>query len=155
MKNKIGKNLKTWKIATKAFFAALGICGFLTACPLTQGPISDTGGSGCSSGLTQIGVGDGFLQYLCGCTGQTSSSVLSAPANMVCHVPAGTHIIFQFIDIHTQHQIVNSGGLFFVSGAVIQPGSGVYTSAAQFTSVGTYYFEDAFNTTLQGQIVVP
>lgn len=129
---------------------------FLASCEQRTGPVIDRGGTGCHAGLAQIGVGDGFFEALCGCTGgPADGTILTAPANLVCHVPAGTEVMFQFIDVHTTHQIINSGGLNFPSGAVIQPGAGIYTSAAQFNDVGTYLFEDAYDNALTGQIIVP
>jgi hypothetical protein len=138
-------------------FSTLAFLSTLTACrEYQQYPVVLEASTQCTAGVAEIGVGDGFLEFLCGCTSAPAAgTILSAPANVVCHVPSGTFVLFEYIDIHTTHQIVNSSGLAFTSGQPILPGNGVYTTAAQFVTVGTYGFEDAFNLALQGQIIVP
>jgi plastocyanin len=130
---------------------ALGV----SACDQYNGPVIDATGSQCTSGVAQIGVGDGFLEYLCGCTGQPAAgTILYAPANLTCHVPAGTTVYFQYIAITEQHQIVNSSGDFFPSGP-FENSPNATPSVATFTATGTYGFEDAYNNALQGSIIVP
>jgi hypothetical protein len=126
-------------------------------CDPYNGPNIDPTGSQCAGGVAQIGVGDGFLEYLCGCTGSPASgTVVGSPANLTCHIPSGTIVIFEYIAIQDQHQIVNTSGLAFPAGTIITPGSGVTTSTTGvLTQVGTYGFQDDFNTALQGSIIVP
>lgn len=145
---------------SRGIFAAsllTALAATLSACQEYNGPVIDPTGSQCASNIAQIGVGDGFLEFLCGCTGQPpATTVLPAPANLTCHVPLNTTIVFQYIGIQTQHQIVNSSGLSFPSGPVITPGPGnVTTSTATFIQTGTYGFQDDYDLALQGSIIVP
>lgn len=126
-----------------------------TGCEEFKSPVR-SGDSNCHTGLAQIGIGDGFIEYLCGCTGQpVGGTILYSPATVTCHVPAGTTVMFQYIGIHTKHQIINSSGLQFPSGAPVD-GTNVYvTPAPTLTTPGTYGFSDAFNNGITGQLIVP
>lgn len=134
----------------------LPFSALLASCENYQGPVINPAGSQCTGGEAQIGVGDGFLQFLCGCTGGSpTGTTLPAPANLTCHVPSGTTVFFQYIAIQDQHQIINSSGNFFPSGPIINPPAVGQVSDATFTATGTYGFQDAFNNALQGSIIVP
>ena len=124
----------------------------------------DPAATACTAGLAQIQVGDGFLEILCGCTssatgaGVVVSAPIAGPTAFVCHVPTGTVVMWQVLGTQLWHQIEPlqvSGGSSFPSGQLIKPEDPDRASVAQFTTPGTYGFQDAMNSGLQGEIVVP
>jgi hypothetical protein len=124
-----------------------------TACDQTTAPVVATADTACNPGEAQIRVSDGYFENLCGCVEPTGT--ITSSGTFTCTVKTGAWVFFLYIDTHINHQIISTGGLSFVSGGVNQPGSSNNSNlAAQFTSAGTADFEDAFNTTIQGKIVV-
>jgi len=146
------------KTISLLILVSIGLLG-LSGCNDEQlTPTIDPTSSACSSNVAQIGIGDGFVENLCGCTGagELSNGVQTAPANVTCTVPSGTTVMFVYIAIETQHQIVNTGGAFFPAGVIATPGNAsTQVAAALFSSSGTYLFEDVFDSAIQGKIVVP
>jgi hypothetical protein len=136
-------------------FAALGFSG----CQNEQlTPTVDPSGTKCTANEAEIGVGDGFIENICGCTGagELTKGVQTAPANTTCTVPSGTTVMFVYIAIQNEHQIVNSGGLFFPSNVLATPSdASTHISGSLFSASGTYLFQDAFDTAIQGKIIVP
>ena len=136
-------------------FFLLILATAVSACQSTTTPVVNPAATQCPGGTAEIGVGDGFFEFLCGCTGgPAGGTFVPTPGNLTCHVPSGTVVMFEYIAIQTEHQIVSSGGLPFASAPPVLPG-GVTASAAQFQTVGTYNFQDAYNTALTGAIIVP
>jgi plastocyanin len=137
---------------------SIGLSG-LSGCNQEQlSPNIDPSGSACTTTSAQIGVGDGFIENLCGCTGagELGKGVQPAPANVTCTVPSGTTVFFVYMGIETQHQIINNSGSSFPAGQIATPSDpNTHIAAALFSASGTYNFEDAFDTQIQGKIVVP
>lgn len=138
-------------------FAAAALMLVFSAC-LSGGsrPNVDKSKTGCSAGSALIGIRDGQLQTICGC----SEGVTQIPAgtDLVCTVNRGTVVVFDFSGNQSIHQIISDGIPSFVSSPPSIPDNGdgpeVPSHAVQLLNAGTYRFYDAFNSQQTGRIVV-
>jgi plastocyanin len=104
--------------------------------------------------VAQIGVRDGILQRLCGCN-EAAGEFQAPEVPLVCTVPAGTTVFFQFITTRLRHQIVSIGQPAFPPSPVSDPAGTqkVNSYAVVVTPAGTYAYEDNYDNALSGQIV--
>ena len=113
----------------------------------------------CQAGAAQIAVADGYLQNVCGCN--EPAGTLSGPSmSLTCTVRPNTIVLFRYQATRLKHQIIPTGTTdlsIFGASPVSDPLSSapVLVHAIQLTASGTYTFQDAFNSALSGQIVVP
>jgi hypothetical protein len=125
---------------------------------IPQAPTVDPLQTSCTSGQAQIRVSDGFFQILCGCNGagETAGKFFYVPSTLTCTVPVGTVVFFHYIATQEPHQIVSTAGVPFASSQPSNPAESnpVMEFTAQFQTAGTAYFEDAYVTGLQGQIII-
>jgi hypothetical protein len=109
----------------------------------------------CPAGAAMISLTDGYLETLCGCA-EASPSYFGPGSRLTCTVTAGTIVFFNYTGTNAVHQIVSVGTPSFGASAISDPNDGVSmirVYAAQFSSPGTYAFEDAFNNGLAGDII--
>lgn len=125
----------------------LSACGEVSTISLPQ--------TGCDTGSALIGVHDGYLSRLCGCS-ESAGATASHGETLTCTVSAGTSIHFHYLSIKQKHQIVSSGSPSFVDSAVSDPEQGQKVTAhgISLNTTGTYTFQDEFDSTLSGQIIV-
>lgn len=132
-------------------FAALASLALFCGCD----PYSSTpGASGCGQNTALIGVRDGFLQNLCGCN-EPSGTTASPGQTLTCTLPAGTWVVFDFSNTVLAHQIVSTGANSFPASAPKDPSKPgvVLNHAVQFTTAGTYTFQDTFEPSVNGQVI--
>jgi hypothetical protein len=131
---------------------------------LTLGVLKGCGGdistyndvdTGCSSGAALIGVYNGLLKGLCGC-GEKALTEGKAGQKLPCTVKSGSTVIFQFEDTSNRHQIISEGTPGFVSSPIYDPMASniVNSHGVLLNQTGTYHYKDAFDSNLQGQIIV-
>ncbi len=101
---------------------------------ITPGPAS----SSCPNGQALVGVSDGALTALCGCS-ETRTTVL-APNLFTCTVSSPVHVTFQLLGTGLEHQIVFDGGTV-PSSPLLEPGE-VPTHSVFISSSGSYTFSD-------------
>ena len=109
----------------------------------------------CQNGVALIQVYDGILQNLCGCTEPSGS--LSSPSDpLTCTISVGSTVIFQFSDNQEARQILSIGTPTFPSSPMRTPGQAdsTFNHPVSFQTTGTYHFQDAYNGTMAGQIIV-
>jgi plastocyanin len=134
------------------FYLTLFAALFFTACDQSTAPAITQAQTSCSAEEAQIRISDGYFQNLCGCA---EPSAVTTSGTFTCTVKVGTTVFFLYLDTHLSHQIISTGGEAFASGGLYQPGSNTNTNVApEFNTAGTADFEDAFDTNIQGQIVV-
>ncbi|MGK5084894.1 hypothetical protein WDW37_16525 [Bdellovibrionota bacterium FG-1] len=110
----------------------------------------------CVSGQAQIAIRDGFLQNLCGCNESAGQLIPTQQGTLICTVPSGVTVFFHYLGTSLKHEIVSTGSPAFLSSPPSDPKAilSLPTHVVQFANPGTYSFEDAFDTGLQGQIIV-
>ena len=110
-----------------------------------------SGTAGCGTNHAAIAVYEGMLQNLCGCTGAGQNGAVAASGStLTCTVPVGTTVFFQFIEPTGEHQIEAVGTPTFAASPI-----NTFHAVTFLTAASTYTYRDAFNTALQGQIIVP
>lgn len=149
---------------TKGLAAALALA-VLPGCGATlANPSLSPSATACTANTAQIGVGDGYLQNLCGCGG-TPGQIISPPQTLTCNVSAtGTTVFFHYLGTRLTHQIAPAGAAggdgsatAFVMSPISDPAdkSPVRAHAIQLTASGTYSFVDLYTPQLKGSIIVP
>jgi hypothetical protein len=105
---------------------------------------------------TQFQVFDGSLESLCGCQGVRAQVVSANSSSLTCVVPVGTTLFISYAGATLRHQIVPTGMPTFVPSTLYDPSDSlpITSFAVQFTTAGTYGFEDIYNSGVRGQIVV-
>ncbi|HLD99457.1 MAG TPA: hypothetical protein VJB59_04320 [Bdellovibrionota bacterium] len=138
------------KFVRLAAFAAI-----LAGCGQDRPEATTISGSTCTPETAQIAVTDGFLQRLCGCQ-EAAGTVATANEILTCSVPRGTTVYFHYYSTLLMHQIVSNGTPGFQSSPLSDPKLPLIISfhPVRLDIVGTYGFEDAFNSAIAGQIVV-
>lgn len=134
-------------------------CGSSTSLPTLA-----ASATACTSNTAQIGIGDGFVQNLCGCGG-TSGQVITPPQTLTCNVgAAGTTVFFHYIGTRLTHQIAPAGAAggagaadAFAVSPISDPAADtpIRVHAITLNASGTYSFVDLYTPQLQGSIVVP
>ena len=116
-----------------------------------------TPSASCASGMAIVGVHDGFLQILCGCT-ETAGTSATPPAALTCTVAAGTVVVFEYVGTSARRQIRStaSAALTFAGSPVVDPheATSPRAHAVRLSTAGTYAFEDELDASLNGSIVV-
>lgn len=89
-----------------SFFGLLG-CGT----PDLPLPHISALSTSCTASNAAIGVGDGFMQTLCGCTGAGETAGTTFPVSgatqLTCHVASSASVVFiHFIGTSLKHQVV-------------------------------------------------
>jgi hypothetical protein len=127
---------------------------FLVACDSSSSPIIVPSQTACTAGEAEIRISDGFFENICGCS--EAVGVVVESGTFTCTVETGTVVFFLYIDTHLSHQIISTGGEPFASGTVNVPGNNSSNNnvAAEFNTAGTADFQDAFNSNIQGQIII-
>jgi hypothetical protein len=113
------------------------------------------GASGdCTSTKAQIAVYDTFLEILCGC--QEPFDRIFPPNTLTCTIRPGTQVLFWYFNTNLRHQIQSTSAPTFPISPLSDPNASnpVKTHAVTFTDVGNYEFNDVYNRTLIGTIVV-
>jgi hypothetical protein len=125
-----------------------------SSCEQINPPIVNQSDTACATGQAQVQISDGYFEDLCGCA--EGSSTVTSPGTLTCTVPLNTVVFFYVIAGFTHHQVISTGGtLTFPSSSVSAIDTGtVQPYGFQFTTAGTADFEDAYDTALQGQIIV-
>ena len=113
----------------------------------------------CPAGAARIGLNDGFIQALCGCSqngGAPDATEVVAGSALTCHVPVGTQVFFELQGVYLAWQIVPTGTPTFPASTLLDPRAEVpvRSHVVQFSTAGTYGFSNAFNSAMQGSIVV-
>lgn len=132
-------------------------CLFFLGCGITTEQISASQ-TDCQAGVAQVAITDGFLQILCGCQ-EASGTSPTPPATLTCTVPVDTTVVFQYLNTSLTHEVIPAGALTFPASPVSNPAAGlqngfVRSHFVRFSTTGTYDFEDAYNSSLSGHIVV-
>ena len=123
----------------------------LTGCE--QNPSASA--SGCGANTALVGVRDGFLEVLCGCT-ETAGTVVTNGQTLSCTVSQNTWVVFDYSTTRLTHQIISTSTPSFVDSPVRQAGENEssLSHAVKFETTGTYTFQDRYFSGLKGQIVV-
>lgn len=138
-------------------FAALAGLVFLSGC-LSGGsmPNVDKTATGCSTGAALIGIRDGLSQTICGCNEGVTQ--ISPGTDLVCTVPRGTMVVFDFSSNLNAHQVISDGVPSFVSSPPSIPdnngGLEIHAHSVVIITPGTYRYYDAFNSIQSGRIIV-
>lgn len=120
--------------------------------------INDTGPNGLSQGClpkqAQLVVYDTFIQSVCGC--QEGAAIANPPDGITCTVSAGTSVWFWFTATTQLHQIQSTAQPTFQTSSVSDPGATnpVRTHVVTLASPGNYEFQDVYNHTINGTIIV-
>lgn len=133
----------------------LGVLVISSSCEQVNPPIVTQADTSCVAGQAQVQISDGYFEDLCGCA-ETPGTQVASPGTLTCTVPAGTVVFFYFVATFTHHQIISTGGtLSFPSSPISDTDTGnVQPYGVPFPTAGTADFEDAYDTSLQGQIIV-
>jgi plastocyanin len=119
---------------------------------------STTGCQAAASGATAsaaILVTDGTLQILCGCAEAGGTTVGAGAGTLTCTVNAGTTVDFFVLKSRVPHMIQSTGSPAFVSSPPMNvPTNSLRAYGVTFSTAGTYTYNDAYNSSLSGQIVV-
>lgn len=126
--------------------------GILSVALAVTGCGSAASSSGCGAGVAVIAIYENAFHNVCGCSGagENGAVTLSGGTVPTCTVSAGTTVQFQHILTVGNHQIESTGSPSFPAGPINDFYAVTFNTASQ-----TYTYRDAFNTALQGQIVVP
>ncbi len=115
---------------------------------------------GCDSNSALILVWDGHFENFCGCedAGQ-NGTVQSPPSALSCKVTSGKTVYFQIMGNTLYHQIISTDSpkkfeASFVHKPNLKNRNWPYAIILTETSV-TYNYQDAFNSAMTGQIIVP
>jgi hypothetical protein len=127
-----------------------------TSCEENQASLTGPNGASgvCTPGKAQLAVYDNFLQILCGC--QEAPAIIQPPTNLTCTVSANTQVIFWYIATTQFHQIQSTAQPTFPISPLNDPGSSnpIPTHVIMLTNPGSYEFQDVYNRTLNGTIIV-
>lgn len=109
---------------------------------------------GCSPNQAELIVYDNFIQSLCGC--QEGAVIQTPPEGITCTVAAGTSVWFWFLDVTQLHQIQSTAQPTFQTSSVVDPSNSntVRTHVVKLTATGNYEFQDNYNRTINGTIIV-
>ncbi|OFZ55417.1 MAG: hypothetical protein A2428_05825 [Bdellovibrionales bacterium RIFOXYC1_FULL_54_43] len=137
------------------FVRLAALAAILAGCGQERPESPTISGSNCTPQTAQIAVSDGYLQRLCGCQ-EAASTVATANEVLTCSVPRGTTVYFHYQSTLLMHQIVSNGTPGFQSSPLSDPKSPLLINfhPVRLDVVGTYGFEDAFNSAIAGQIIV-
>lgn len=115
----------------------------------------------CSTEAAVLTIGDGYLQAHCGCDENTAggpNEVITKVAgeSLTCSIGTGDAVVFQYLSPLRRHQIVSTGSPSFVSSPLSDPeaDSPIRVHSARFDQTGSYGFQDAFNSGIEGVIEV-
>jgi hypothetical protein len=111
-------------------------------------------GGECATNQVQIAVNDGFIQNLCGCS--EPAATIFPPATLTCTVDAGTVVYFWYLGTTLRHQIHSSASPTFPTSPVSDPNNSnpIKVHVVTLNTAGTYDFEDIFEPSLSGSIIV-
>ncbi len=116
----------------------------------------------CATGIVQIGILDGMLQRLCGCTlaGEENGTYVLPGTQLSCTPSANpAKVFFVFMNQALRSQIVPVGTNTFPPSQVYVPQEKpvMKTHFVQMSgaSGATFDFKDQFNSTITGQITLP
>jgi hypothetical protein len=132
--------------------AILLIAAFSSSCQ-EEGKVPTP--TGCGAGQTQIRVGDGYLQSMCGCNEGDGTQAVGNDT-LTCTASAPRTVIFHFANAKLTHRIQSTG-----SGALSFPSSPLYTAlqehpvlahAITLETTGDYTFVDDFQPGIRGVI---
>jgi hypothetical protein len=135
------------------------LVGFLVSsgCDQISPPVVTQADTACTPGQAQLQISDGYFKNLCGCV-EPAGTLVPSPGTLTCTVPVGTVVFFYVVAGFTHHQIISTTGgtLTFPSGPVSDTGNTgeIQPYGVPFVTAGTADFEDAYDTALQGQIIV-
>jgi hypothetical protein len=111
--------------------------------------------STCPQNTALLAVYDGLLATLCGCS--QASPVYSPPGTrLLCTVPTGTLVLFQYLQSQEKHQIMSTSPLSFPPSPLSDPSDQttmIRAHAVRLSTPGTYSFQDTINTSLAGDLI--
>ena len=125
---------------------------FILGCASSTSPVP----SGCSDGVAQVRIGDGYSQVLCGC-GSGSKGLVPQETPLRCQLATSqTRLFLIYSGNARKHQMVSTGPCSFVSYAPTKPEERILeVQVLEFSQPSrTYAFEDLFSP-IQGEILVP
>lgn len=119
-------------------------------------PVAPQPSSGCTAGSAEILVGDGYLKNLCGCA-EAAGTLAPAGTSLTCTLSGSATVFFHYLGTQLQHQIAPVGTPAFVMSPVSDPLAlaPIQVHAIQLSASGTYQFQDALNSALSGQLIIP
>jgi len=146
--------MRSSRIFTPLLLAAALLLG-ISSCEEQPSVIGPSGASGnCAPGQAQLAVYDTFIQNLCGC--QEPREEVFPPNSLTCTVSAGTAVWFWYLNTDLRHQIQSTAQPTFPTSPLYDPSASnpVPTHVVTLSTPGNYEFEDAYNHTINGTIVV-
>jgi hypothetical protein len=110
----------------------------------------------CRARTAQILVGDGFQKLICGCQESSERVIASSSGPATCTVSTGTVIFFHYLGTQLSHQIVPRDGANFPASPVSDPSAEKTLPVHGFRidAVGTYSYADAYDSGINGRILV-
>ena len=109
----------------------------------------------CDPLVAEISMYDGRIQKVCGCGGVDGEfAAVGTPLN--CTFSLGKTVFVNYIGPFLQHQFIAVGTPALPNGPVFDPSAKTPIAAHAFTpsATGTYQFEDQYDHTITGTIVV-
>ncbi len=130
----------------------------LPACALnTAGESTHAGAlAACDPAMVQFLVGDGFQKTICGCPESAAQVFPSGQGGVTCTIAVGKFVVFHFLDTTLTHQIIPRDGKSFPASPINYPTSPSRAPSYvfQLSSPGTYEYQDAFDSGVNGRIIV-
>lgn len=103
----------------------------------------------CPAGIAQILVGDNFQRVICGCL-EGAGTIVYTPGNFNCTVNGSATFLFNTSGSSLTHQIESTS----VPQAFPSSPVGFSTFGFLLNASGIYPYQDAFNTSIRGQLIV-
>jgi hypothetical protein len=147
--------MQSFRFFTPLFLLA-SLAFIATSCD-EQASVSGTSGpasGNCTTGIAQLAVYDTFIQNLCGC--QEAPGIVMPPVALTCTVSANTQVYFWYLNTTQFHQIQSTAQPTFPTSPLSDPDQSnpVRTHVVTLTDPGSYEFQDVYNRTLNGTIIV-
>jgi len=135
-------------------FGVLG-CGGSAPGSGTAAKVDGAPATGCDTDAAQISVGSAALTIDCGCDEAAGTQAVK-PNALTCTVANGTTVVFNYAEHTLPRQILSKGTPSFVSSPPSDPSEDepLQAHAVKFEQIGTYQYEDGFDSTLHGKIIV-
>jgi hypothetical protein len=132
------------------------LVAYLSACG--NGTPSGIAKTECAKGAALIWVYDSTLRSLCGCDEGLQIKAAGDDEDFRCTVSSGMTVTFQFSGSHLRHQIIPSDDPSPIpTGPLYDPETIEFQAPAygfEVEEIGTFGFEDAFNSALSGAITI-
>jgi len=138
------------------FAIIMTVCVFPGCAP--PAPAVAPASSSCVTGVSQVLVGDNYLETGCGCA-EGNGTVTGAGSSFVCTLKAKNFVQFIYVGTQLTHQIDSIGSPAFANTPLLGPANSPSPGLSQafglqISTPGTYQFKDAFDASLSGSFVV-